>query len=128
MVSYEDICLDDIDYSDLEKQYAVELDLSTDHIMIVDQIPKLDDSKEDKFILIFRKKILGDLSATVKPSGIYIPKDPETNMGKGQVGPLDDVSTFILCHIMPCHIVSCRYILYRVFLVSCLSSLRALMP
>ena len=71
-----------VDFADLEAQYSISPDLSTDHILLLDQIPKFEPAKEKAFITLLKTKLIGPLG-TVRENGIYIPKDPQTGNCKG---------------------------------------------
>lgn len=71
-----------IDFTDLEAQYSISPDLSTDHILLLDQIPKFEPAKEKAFIALLKNKLIGKLG-TIRENGIFIPKDSETGNCKG---------------------------------------------
>ncbi|KAM0683156.1 Translation initiation factor 3 subunit b [Mitosporidium daphniae] len=71
-----------IDFTDLEEEYSIAPDLSTDHILLLDQIPKFEPAKEKAFITLLKTKLIGSFG-TIRENGIYIPKDPETGNCKG---------------------------------------------
>ncbi len=71
----------DVDFSDLEEKYAVKVPEGFDHIVLVDNAPKVDSSKEEKLLSVIRKifKNIG----TIPDDGIYMPKDESTGKSKG---------------------------------------------
>lgn len=77
--------MDDIDYSELEKKYSVNESalLNTDHILVIDGLPKIDESKEKKVVAILKKVLFDKIAAYIRDDGVYFVKDPSTNMGTG---------------------------------------------
>ena len=69
----------DIDFSDLEKQYHVQLDTTYDNYIVVDHLPIVDDAKEEKLVKVIRKifKNIGEIK------DLYMPKDLETGKSQG---------------------------------------------
>jgi len=73
----------EIDFSDIEKQFEMTMSLasSLSSVVVVDNAPIIDQSKETKLFNVFRK-IFKDIGKIVE-DGINMPRDPETNMSKG---------------------------------------------
>ncbi|KXN69037.1 translation initiation factor eIF-3b [Conidiobolus coronatus NRRL 28638] len=63
----------DLDFSSLDEKYSLELDTNFDNIAIVDNIPVIDESKEEKLGNVLRK--IFKASGTIKENGIYMPKE-----------------------------------------------------
>ena len=74
MTTEEPIDLDaPIDYSDLETKYSVKLDSSFSNIIIIDHLPQVDSSKEEKLISVLQKNVFGKENKPVT-DGIFMPK------------------------------------------------------
>jgi len=73
----------EIDFSDIEKQFEMTMSLASSlaSVVVVDNAPIIDQSKETKLFNVF-KKIFKDIGKIVE-NGINMPRDPETNMSKG---------------------------------------------
>ncbi|CAG8453165.1 798_t:CDS:2 [Diversispora eburnea] len=69
---------DDIDFTDIEEKYQVPFEEGFDTIIVVDNVPIVDESKKDK-LLKFIKKIFKN-AGDIKESGINMPMEvnPET--------------------------------------------------
>lgn len=72
-----------IDYSDLESKYRVTLDEDFDNILIIDNLPKIDVSKEEKLMGVLRKNLFVPVNAVPRDGGSLMPRDPETGMSRG---------------------------------------------
>lgn len=73
----------EIDYSDLEAKYTVEDDASLDTVLIIDHLPKVDRSKEEKLLAVIRKNVFLPAKGQIVPGSLYMPRDPETDISKG---------------------------------------------
>lgn len=71
-----------IDYSDLEAKYAVEKDTSFSNILIIDHLPEVDPSKEEKLLAVISKNVFGKENKPV-PGGLFMPRDEERGVTKG---------------------------------------------
>ncbi|KAJ3287790.1 Translation initiation factor 3 subunit b [Borealophlyctis nickersoniae] len=71
----------EIDFSDIEAQYAVDVPTTFDTAVVVDGVPIVGEAKMEKLITVIRKtfKNIGD----IKENGIHMPRDPKTGMTKG---------------------------------------------
>ncbi|CAG8571632.1 2838_t:CDS:2, partial [Scutellospora calospora] len=67
--------IEEIDYSDIEEKYQVPFEDGFDTIIVVDNVPIVDESKKDKLLKFIRKifKNAGD----IKEEGIHMPMDPD---------------------------------------------------
>ncbi|KAI8321826.1 translation initiation factor eIF-3b [Martensiomyces pterosporus] len=64
----------EIDFSDLEKQFVIpEQEETLENVVVVDNLPVVDESKEDKLVLVLKK--IFKKSGTVKENGIHMPKE-----------------------------------------------------
>jgi translation initiation factor 3 subunit B len=78
----------ELDYSALEAQYtldsqrALEANMSLDTVLIIDHLPKVDRSKEEKLLAVIRKNVFNVAHATPLPESICMPRDA-TEMSKG---------------------------------------------
>lgn len=70
----EDILLDEIDYSDLEAKYAINEDITTNNILVVDHIPQLEDKNASKFVALLKKKLFIDFPQ-LSIDNFYFPRD-----------------------------------------------------
>jgi hypothetical protein len=69
----------ELDFSDLERQYAVSYEEGFDNFIIVDNCPIVTDEVRKQKLIAFLRRIFGT-SGTIKEDGIYMPmgKNPET--------------------------------------------------
>ncbi|KAJ3260819.1 Translation initiation factor 3 subunit b [Boothiomyces macroporosus] len=63
-----------LDFSDIEAQYAVQVPNTFDNIVVVDNVPVVDEAKEEKLLKVIRK--IFSSAGTIKPDGITMPKNP----------------------------------------------------
>ncbi|KAJ1933722.1 Translation initiation factor 3 subunit b, partial [Kickxella alabastrina] len=69
----------EIDFSDLEKKFVVpEQEETLENVVVVDNIPVVDESKEAKLVQVLKK--IFKKAGTVKANGFHMPKD--TSSGK----------------------------------------------
>lgn len=73
----------EIDFSDIEEKYAVTIPSTFDNIVVVDNIPVVDSSKEEKLLNVIKKIFKG--CGTIKEDGIIMPKDLNSGKSKGWV-------------------------------------------
>jgi translation initiation factor 3 subunit B len=64
--------MEDIDFSDIEAKYKIDVPETFDNVVVVDNVPIVDHTKEEKLLNVIRKvfKNIG----TIKENGIYMPK------------------------------------------------------
>jgi translation initiation factor 3 subunit B len=84
-----EIDVSSIDFSDLEKQFAVEdSNAYVNTVLIVDNVPLVDDQKRDKLVNVLRK-VIGKMGKLKEgDDGLYMPmsedpKKPGKNISKG---------------------------------------------
>ncbi len=78
-----EIDVSQIDFSDLDAKYSVAEELSYDNIVIVDNLPKVDDAKREKLLAVL-KRLLGQNGGTVREEeGIYMPMQSDGKLSKG---------------------------------------------
>lgn len=73
----------DIDFSDLEAKFRVSLDECYDNIIIIDNLPKIDESKEEKLIAVLKKNLFKPASANIVEGSLMMPRDPSSGMSRG---------------------------------------------
>ncbi|SRR6266498_5896407 len=71
---------DDIDFSDIETKYQVHFEDGFDTIIVVDNVPIVDESKKEK-LLKFIKKIFKNVG-DIKENGINMPTEVDPATGK----------------------------------------------
>ncbi len=79
---------DAIDFSDLEEKYRVRMPEGFNNIVVVDNLPVVDDSKRQKLLDVLVGKIMGkEAGLTVKDpeAAIYMPKDQASGKTHGWV-------------------------------------------
>ena len=92
---------EDIDFSDIEAKYQVPFEEGFDTIIVVDNVPTVDESKVDKLLKFINKifKNAGD----IKENGVYMPMDvdptTEKSTSKGLVVKQITFICFKLNHI-----------------------------
>ena len=73
----------ELDFSDLERQYAVPREEGFDQVIVVDNCPIVeDDARKDKLVAFIRK--IFSTNGTIKPDGIYMPMKQNEETGKTQ--------------------------------------------
>ena len=77
--------VENIDFSDLESKYRVTLDEDFDNILIIDNLPKIDISKEEKLISVLKKNLFAPVNAVPREGGCLMPRDSETGMSRGYI-------------------------------------------
>ncbi|RXW24785.1 hypothetical protein EST38_g1094 [Candolleomyces aberdarensis] len=73
---------DDIDFSDIEAKYNVQFDDGLDNIIVVDGVPRIDESRREKLLT----KIAREFSRrgiSVKPDTMFMPWDTTEGKSKG---------------------------------------------
>ncbi|KAJ3371648.1 Translation initiation factor 3 subunit b [Kappamyces sp. JEL0680] len=70
-----------LDFSEIEAKYAIKVPETFDNIVVVDNVPIVDSSKEEKLLNVI-KKIFKSVGG-IKENGIFMPKDAETTKSKG---------------------------------------------
>ncbi|KAL2917575.1 Translation initiation factor 3 subunit b [Polyrhizophydium stewartii] len=70
-----------IDFSDIEAKFAVNVPTGFAHVIVVDNVPIVDQAKEEKLFRVIAK--LFKEAGAIQPDGIHMPRDPKTGMSKG---------------------------------------------
>ena len=69
-----------LDFSDLERQYAVPREEGFDQVIVVDNCPIVEEgSRKDKLAAFIRK--IFSTNGTIKPDGIYMPMKMDDEKG-----------------------------------------------
>lgn len=77
------VMTEDIDFSDLERTYAVPpVSESYDNVIIIDHLPRVDEKKAEKLMAILKKSIFAG-NGSVVPDGAFMPRNKEDGMTKG---------------------------------------------
>ena len=72
-----------MDFSDLEAKFAVPpMDSSFDNVIVIDQLPKVDDKKCEKLIGVLKKQVFGPVGATAIVD-FQMPMDEASGLSKG---------------------------------------------
>ncbi|KAH7883687.1 translation initiation factor eIF-3b [Phlebopus sp. FC_14] len=79
--SHDDID-DELDFSDIEAKYHIELDDNLDNVIVVDGVPVIDKSKLEKLLAKISKEF-SRKGAAIKPEDIFVPWDNATGKSKG---------------------------------------------
>ncbi|KAI6132740.1 translation initiation factor eIF-3b [Pisolithus croceorrhizus] len=79
--SYDDIEAE-LDFSDIEAKYHVDLDDNLDNLIVVDGVPVIDRPKLEKLVAKISKEFTKK-GAPVKPENIFVPWDDSTGRSKG---------------------------------------------
>ncbi|KAJ7837506.1 hypothetical protein B0H14DRAFT_2790941 [Mycena olivaceomarginata] len=74
--------VDDIDYSDIEAKYQVHYDDSFDNMLVVDGIPVIDKSKQEKLVAKICKEF-SRKGVPIKPEDIFLPWDDAKGKSQG---------------------------------------------
>ncbi|KAH6917282.1 eukaryotic translation initiation factor eIF2A-domain-containing protein [Coprinopsis sp. MPI-PUGE-AT-0042] len=74
--------VDDIDFSDLEAKYQVHFDESLDNTIVVDGLPIIDRSKQEKLLVKFAKEF-SRKGIAIKTDDIFLPWDDKAGKSKG---------------------------------------------
>ena len=73
----------ELDFSDLEREYAVPREEGFDQVIVVDNCPIVEEgSRKDKLNAFLRRVF--STNGTIKPDGIYIPMTTNEETGKVQ--------------------------------------------
>lgn len=70
----------EIDFSDIEAKYKIEVPTKFDHVLMIDNVPIVDSKKQEKLLSVI-KKIFKNI-AKIQEEGIYMPTD-EDGKSKG---------------------------------------------
>jgi translation initiation factor 3 subunit B len=75
----------ELDFTDLEKEYALSWEEGFENIIVVDNCPIVDEEAKKQKLLAFLRKIFGS-NGTIKEDGIFMPmhEDPEDGKLKSQ--------------------------------------------
>lgn len=73
----------EIDYSELEAKYSVNPVETTDTVILIDQLPKIDQAKEEKLLAVLRKNLFTPAKAVAIPDSIFMPRDEGSGISKG---------------------------------------------
>jgi translation initiation factor 3 subunit B len=92
---------DDIDFSDIEAKYQVPFEEGFDTIIVVDNVPIVDESKVEKLLKFINKifKNAGD----IKENGVHMPMDADSTTGNLTSKGLSNTLVFFkvnLCDII----------------------------
>lgn len=81
VISQMEIDDNDIDFSDIDARYALPESYSFDSIVVIDNVPIVDDAKKDKLISVIKKifKNVGPVKS------LEMPKDESTGKSKGYI-------------------------------------------
>src|SRR6266536_2375273 len=71
---------DDIDFTDIEAKYQVPFEEGFDTIIVVDNVPIVDESKVEKLLTVI-KKIFKN-AGEIKENGIHMPMEKASETGK----------------------------------------------
>lgn len=74
-----DLDLSKIDFSDIESKYRVEFDAGLDTVLIVDNLPVVGASKEQKLLNLIIKKF--SKHSKIKDDGVYMPMENGESKG-----------------------------------------------
>ncbi|KAK9729359.1 Translation initiation factor 3 subunit b [Basidiobolus ranarum] len=72
---------EDIDFSDIEAKHALPEEKGFDNIVIVDNVPKVDESKEEKLLNVIRK-IFKSAGLLLNEGALIMPKSTDEKTGK----------------------------------------------
>jgi len=75
----------ELDFTDLEKEYAVSSEEGFENIIVVDNCPVVEEDARKQKLIAFLRKIFSS-NGTIREDGIYMPmhKDPETGKLQSQ--------------------------------------------
>ena len=71
----------ELDFTDLEKEYAVSYEEGFDHVILVDNCPIVEEDARKQKLIAFIKKIFST-NGTIKENGIYMPMGLNPKTGK----------------------------------------------
>ncbi|KAL4071027.1 translation initiation factor eIF-3b [Scleroderma citrinum] len=72
----------ELDFSDIEAKYHVDLNDNLENLIVVDGVPVIDKSKLEKLLAKVSKEFTRK-GAAIKPENIFVPWDDSTGMSKG---------------------------------------------
>ncbi|KAH6563275.1 hypothetical protein BASA50_002362 [Batrachochytrium salamandrivorans] len=78
----DDFDVDSIDFSDLEAQFKVSAQSDFQHVIVIDGIPAVEETREAKLISVICK-IFKSIDGGILSDKVFMPKDPKTNKTKG---------------------------------------------
>ena len=70
-----------LDFSDIEEKYQIQVPKNFDHLIVVDNVPIVDSAKEEKLLNVIRKMFKP--FALIKDDALTMPKDEKTGKSKG---------------------------------------------
>ncbi|PWN27073.1 translation initiation factor eIF-3b [Jaminaea rosea] len=70
---------EDIDFSDIEQKYAVRFDEGLDHVVVIDNVPVVDDAKKGKLFDIIQKRIKSQVGVDVDKELFHMPFGSDGN-------------------------------------------------
>ncbi|KAJ1979258.1 Translation initiation factor 3 subunit b [Dimargaris cristalligena] len=70
----------DIDFSDIEEKYHLTFNESFDNVVVVDNLPVVDESKLDRLLSVVKK--IFKPAGTIKEDGLFMPTSIDPNSGK----------------------------------------------
>ncbi|KAI8996091.1 eukaryotic translation initiation factor eIF2A-domain-containing protein [Gaertneriomyces semiglobifer] len=73
--------LQELDFSDIEQQYAPDFSFGFDNVIVVDNVPKVGEAKKEKLLNVIRK-IFSNIGR-IKENGLHMPMDSITGESKG---------------------------------------------
>ena len=71
----------DIDFSDLEKKYSIQLNTKVESVVVISNLPIVTSEKEEKLINVIKKIFKG--IGTINEGGVWMPKDEASGKSKG---------------------------------------------
>ncbi|KAJ1343537.1 hypothetical protein BSLG_001918 [Batrachochytrium salamandrivorans] len=80
----DDFDVDSIDFSDLEAQFKVSAQSDFQHVIVIDGIPAVEETREAKLISVICK-IFKSIDGGILSDKVFMPKDPKTNKTKGHI-------------------------------------------
>lgn len=73
----------ELDFTDLEKEYAVSYEEGFDNVIIVDNCPIVEEDARKQKLIAFIRRIFST-NGTIKEDGIYMPMGQNPNTGKAE--------------------------------------------
>ncbi|KAK9695667.1 Translation initiation factor 3 subunit b [Basidiobolus ranarum] len=72
---------EDIDFSDIEAQYSVDVEDGFENILVVDNVPIVDEAKADKLLKVIYK-IFRSAGINLREGSVFMPKEADPKSGK----------------------------------------------